>query len=126
MGERARGFEKSSSAGVHIDNVSPLLVNSDCGLVCFFAASISGIHEEFDDIVKGVFLVVPEDNTELIFHHRIGRGLESEISFACWDGWFVGGIIKSIQDKVEGVGHRLSHGLLQFWRHRLIRFWLWV
>lgn len=97
---------------MHIDDIPPLLINPDGGIVGFFTASIGGVDEEFNDVVEGVFLVVPEYNAELIFHHRIGRGLEPKICFAGWDRWFVGRVVKGIQDEVEGIGYGLSHRLL--------------
>jgi hypothetical protein len=58
---------------VHVDDFPSLFVNPDGGIAGFFASSVGSVNEEFDHVVEGVFLVVPKDTTELVFHNRIRR-----------------------------------------------------
>lgn len=65
-----------------------------------------------------MFLVVPEHNTIVIFHHRVCTWLQTKIRFTCWNAGLIGRTVEGLEDKVERIRNGTRHTIAQLGRDR--------
>ena len=62
---------------MHVDDLPPLIVDASYEDLCLFHRAIGQVDKEFNDLVKRVLVIVPEDDAVYVLHHWIGGGLQS-------------------------------------------------
>lgn len=74
---RLRGLQQSIHIRMHVDDLPPLIVDASYEDLCLFHRAIGQVDKEFNDLVKRVLVIVPEDDAVYVLHHWIGGGLQS-------------------------------------------------
>ncbi len=69
--------------------------------------------QELNDLVKGVLVVVPDDDGELVVHERISCGLQAEDGLAGRGGHegLVRRGVECVQDEVDGIANSAAYAV---------------
>lgn len=97
----------------HLYDLATKVVHAIRNLCSLLERCRSAQAQELDNLCERVFLVVPEHDTIMVLHHRIGTWLQTKVSFTRRHAGLVGRTIKGLEDKVERICNGTRHTIAQ-------------
>ena len=109
-------LEEGGDVGVHIYDLTAMLVYGMRHRGCFCAITVCCIAYELNDFVERAFVVVPNDDGVLVLLHGVRSGQKPEVYLVGGHAGLVWRAVEGVEKKVKGITDCAPHVIPEFWR----------
>ena len=115
FGDGLSDFQEARDVGIHVDDLATVFVDGVGHHGGILAITVCGVADELNDFVKGMLVVIPDDNGILVLLHGVRGRLKANVCFVRRHARFVWRAVECFEGKVQRISNSATHVFPKVW-----------